>query len=283
MATYLPGVTDYIPQIQPFQPDLNFYAGALQMKQGQYDSNYNQISNLYGSLLNAPMLRQQNIKAREDYFNAINSEIKKISNLDLSKPENVSSASGLFKGLYENENILKDMVWTKNFQKELKRADGFRNCIDPAKCGGSYWEGGVRAMNYKADEFIKASDEAALSFGNARFTPFQNVMEMAIKASKDAGLNITVDQLQGRYITTTKNGPALIDPLNSLFTGLFGQDAAVMDYYKTKAYVDRKDWVASNVSMYGNETDAELAYLNNVSEGMSQMFDKSLTDMNARV
>lgn len=283
MATYIPGVTDYIPQIQPFQPDLNFYSGALQMKQSQYDTNHQQISNLYGSLLNAPMLREQNIKAREDYFTAINSEIKKISNLDLSKQENVSAASNLFKGLYDNENIIKDMVWTRNYQGEIKRANGFRNCVDPAKCGGSYWEGGVKALNYKADEFMKASAQEALNFGNARFTPFQNVMEMAIKASKEAGLNITVDQLQGRYITTTKNGPALIDPLNALFTGLFGQNEQIMDYYKTKAYVDRKDWVSANVGVYGNEADAEIAYLNQVSTGLNEMFGKVQTDVNARV
>ena len=38
MSTYLQGVTDYIPQFQPFQPDLNFYANALQTKQNQYDT-----------------------------------------------------------------------------------------------------------------------------------------------------------------------------------------------------------------------------------------------------
>ena len=65
MSTYITGVTDYIPQIQPFRPDYNFYAGAMQMKQTQYDANHQRISNLYGSLLNAPMLRDQNIKQKE--------------------------------------------------------------------------------------------------------------------------------------------------------------------------------------------------------------------------
>jgi hypothetical protein len=37
MATYIQGVTDYIPDYQPFQPDLNFYASYLQTKQNQYD------------------------------------------------------------------------------------------------------------------------------------------------------------------------------------------------------------------------------------------------------
>jgi len=48
MATYLSGVTDYIPQFQPFQPDLNLYANILQTKQTRYDSNYKAINNIYG-------------------------------------------------------------------------------------------------------------------------------------------------------------------------------------------------------------------------------------------
>ena len=49
MATYLQGVTDYIPDYQPFQPDLNFYANVLQTKQNQYDTNYKSLNNLYST------------------------------------------------------------------------------------------------------------------------------------------------------------------------------------------------------------------------------------------
>ena len=282
MSTYLPGVTDYIPQIQPFKPDFNFYAGALQMKQTQYDTAHKQLSNLYGSLLNAPMIREGNIQAREDYFKAIDGEIKKISNLDLSQQQNVDSATALFSGLYENENIVKDMVWTKNYQGQVQRGEGFRNCLDPAKCGGSYWEGGMKALSYKAEEFKNATDEQALGFGNARYTPYQNVMEKAIKIANDAGLSITQDTLQGGYIVTTKNGPALIDPLNSLFTGMLANDPGVMDYYKTKAYVDRKDWVQGNIPVYGSQEAAEMAYIDQVSTGLQQMLTGAQADVDFR-
>ena len=52
MATYIAGVTDYIPQIQPFQPDLNFYANVMQTRQSRYDAAKTQINNLYGSASN---------------------------------------------------------------------------------------------------------------------------------------------------------------------------------------------------------------------------------------
>lgn len=270
MATYLPQISDYIPQIQPFKPDFNFYAGALQMKQTQYDTAYKQISGMYGSLLNSPMLRDNNIQAREDYFKAIDGDIKKISNLDLSLQQNVDQAVNLFSGIYENKNIVKDMMWTKNYQQQLQRGEGFKNCKSAEECGGSYWEGGQQALHYRADEFRKMSDEQAMGFGDVNYVAYQNVMEKAVKLAKEADLNVTFDQVQGGYIVTTKNGPALIDPLNSLFSGVFANDPAIMDYYKTKAYVDRKGWIQGNVGTYGSEAAAEEAYINTVTGSMQQ-------------
>jgi hypothetical protein len=55
MATYLQGISDFIPELQPFQPDLNFYANALQTKQTQYDSNWKAVNNLYGQLHGAEL------------------------------------------------------------------------------------------------------------------------------------------------------------------------------------------------------------------------------------
>ena len=98
MATYIQGVQGYVPQLQPFKPDFNFYAGALQMKQTQYDSAHKQVSNLYGSLLNSPMVREGNIEKRDQLFNMINQDIKKVSAMDLSMPENVYSAQQLISG-----------------------------------------------------------------------------------------------------------------------------------------------------------------------------------------
>lgn len=264
MATYLPGVTGYIPQIQEFRPDFNYYNGALQFKQSKYDSAHERLSTMYGSLLNAPMLRDKNIEARDQFFKAIDQDIQKMSGMDLSLQQNEASAEAIFDQITDNKNIVKDMVWTKSWQDEQRRAEGFRNCIDPAKCGGSWWEGGVRALNYQAEEFRNATDNEALMMGESRFTPYQNMMEDAIKLAKESGLSIKVDQLQGGYITTTKNGPQLVGPLSSLFMGKFANDPKYADYYKTKAYVDRKDWVSSNAPVYGSVEAAESAYLNEV-------------------
>lgn len=280
MATYLQGVTGYIPQIQAFKPDFNFYNKALQMKQSKYDAAHEQLSNLYGSLLNAPMLREGSIEARDQFFKAIDQDIQKLSGMDLSLQQNVDAGGELFNQLLDNDNIVKDMVWTRNWQNEHKRAEGFRDCIDPEKCGGSWWEGGVKALNYQAEEFKAASNEQAMGMGNVRFTPYQDMMAEAIKLAKEADLNITIDQLQGGYITTTKNGPQLTGPLANLFMGKFAKDPKFQDYYKTKAYVDRKDWIQGNLNTYGSIEATEQAYIDevtNMMSGITQVAEDQIT------
>lgn len=265
MAIYVPDVADYIPQIQPYQPNFNFYAGALQMKQDQYDTNYKKLSSVYGTLLNSPMLRDGNIARRDQFFKDADTQIKKIAGLDLSRAENVDSAMAIFKPFYEDKAIIKDMTWTKQYQNEMTRAENFRNCVDPKKCGGQYWDGGVKALNYKAQDFRDATDDEALVFDSPKFTPFINITAEAAQATKDAGFNIQVDTLKGGYIVTTKNGQLLEQPLHDYFMGLFGSDPAVVEMFKTQAYIQRKDFAYANAASFGGSTEkAEQAYVNQV-------------------
>ena len=120
----------------------------------------------------------------------------------------------------------------------------------------------IKVYPYTVEEklaFKNATDDQAAGMGNVRFTPYQDMMADAIKLAKEADLNITVDQLQGGYITTTKNGPQLTGPLANLFMGKFAKDPKYLDYYKTKSYVDRKQWIQGNIETYGSVEGAEQA------------------------
>ena len=79
MSTYIQGIPEYIPQFQPFQPDYNFLGNILQTKQSQYDANHEKLNKTYGTLLNSPMLREDNIAQRQEFFNMIDNDIKIIS------------------------------------------------------------------------------------------------------------------------------------------------------------------------------------------------------------
>jgi hypothetical protein len=261
MATYIPGLTDYIPQIQEFKPDYNFYNKALQMRQSKYDAAHEQLSTLYGSLLNSPMLREKNVAERDQFFKVIDQDIKKMASLDLSKQQNVQAASSIFNQMLDNKNIVKDMTWTRNWQKQHQRADAMRNCVDAEKCGGTWWQGGVDYLNYQAEDFKNATDDEAMGFGNARYVASQNITDMAMKVAKDLDLNIKVDTRKGGFIVTTKNGMNAVKPLYTMLAGKIGNDPKVLDYLQAKNYVSRKNWIKSNTPVYGSEEAATSEYI----------------------
>jgi hypothetical protein len=265
MATYFQGVTDYIPQFQPFQPDLNLYANILQTKQTRYDSNYKAINNIYGQYYNADLTRDSNIERKEELLKNIDFNLKRVSGLDLSLEQNVVQAAQVFKPFYEDKYLMKDMAWTKNYNTQRGRAEGLKVSQDE-KMRAQYWDTGVRQLDYQRDEFKEAGDDQSLSFGNVSYTPYVNTIKKAQEIAKDAGLSIeTVDfSKDGKWIVTTKNGEQLTEPLSKLFEASLGSDPAVQAVYKTQAYVNRKDYAYSNAAQFnGDKNAAEMKYLEN--------------------
>lgn len=272
MATYIQGVTGYVPQIQPFQPDFNFLGNILQTKQSRYDSAKKQLSSVYGTLLNSPLTHEDNIKARDEFFKSIEQDLHKMSGMDLSLQQNVDQAMNVFKGLYEDEYIVKDMAWTKNYNNQKSRGEMLKLCTDPKKCGGSWWEGGDRYLDYKRQEFAKAPREKTINFEDVNYVAAQNFTEDAIKAAEEAKFKVTYDEIKGDYIVTTTNGSQMVGTLAEFYVSKFGQDPKVMEYLKASAYLKRKDWVTQNLPNYNNdENEASLAYV-------SQLYAQSMSD-----
>lgn len=263
MATYLQGVTDYIPQFQPFQPDLNFYANVLQTKQTQYDNNWKALNNMYGKLYHADLTRDGNINKRDTYLKQAEFDLKRISQMDLSLEQNVNQATQIFKPLYEDIGLVFDMAWTKNYMTERAKGESFKNAYDE-KLQDRYWDVGLRELDYKREEFKKADDATAMSFGNVTYTPYVNAMSVAQDVAKEAGLSIESVKFSpdGRWIIKNKNGEQLIEPLSKLFEARLGNDPAIQAVYNTQAYVDRKDYAKSNAALFNNdENAAEMKYL----------------------
>jgi hypothetical protein len=262
MATYLSGVTDYIPQFQPFEPDLNFYDNVLKTKQTQYDSNWKALNNMYSKYYYADLTRDNNIKARDSFVKDAEFNLKRISQLDLSLEQNVQQATQIFRPFYENTDLMKDMAWTKNKNTERARGESFRTAVDPEQ-NKKYWAEGIREIDYLTQEFKEASNEDALTFNNVTYTPNVDVMGRAQEIAKEFGDIQTVDfSGDKRWIIKTKNGEQLEEPLQKLFEARLGNDPSVQAYYRTKSFVNRKDYVESNAAQFnGDKTAAEMKYL----------------------
>jgi len=261
MATYIPGITDYIPQAQPFRPDFNMLGNMLQTKQSRYDANHKQLSSIYSTLLNSPLMRDENISKRDMFFKSVDQSIQRISGLDLSLDQNVEAAKSVFKGFYEDKDLIKDMTWTKNYYNQKERSQAMRNCIKPDECGGSWWDGGDKYLDYKAQEFKNATKEEALGFENVNYVAAQDFQDKAMKAAKDAGFKVVYDDVKGDWIVKTTNGTEMVKPLSEFYVSKFGEEPGMMEYLKANTYVNRKDWVASNLSNYQSEDEANMAYI----------------------
>jgi hypothetical protein len=265
MSQYVPGVIDYVPDIQPYKPDLNFFQQVLQTKQAQYDVGYKKLSSLYGTLLNSPMLKNENIELRNKFFNDISANITKISAMDLSIEQNVNSARKVFQPLIDNDYIMKDMAFTKKYQQALDRHEYFKNCLDEKNCGGKYWQEGLKYINYQAEDFIKSSLDESLTFQNPEYIPYTNAVQKAIQLAKDMDFKINNLSKSGGYNIITENGATMIPDLTDFFVSNFANDGNVRRVYDVLAYNKRKDYARNNAQNFGgSEEQAEMNYLDSM-------------------
>lgn len=264
MATYLQGVTDYIPDYQPFQPNLNFYANLLQAKQTQYDTNYKAINNLYAQLYNADLTREDNIEKKDNLLKQIDFNLKRVSGLDLSLQQNVDQATQVFRPFYEDKYLMKDMAWTKNFNNTYNSAVGLKNSSDE-KQSKKYWDVGVKELQYRREEFKDATADEALNMASPTYTPYDNALEKYLKIAKDMNLSvdITKPDPSGLYFIRQKNGELILPTLQKLFMSTYATDPNLQKVYQTQAYVNRKDYIFQNADekFNGDKLAAEKDYL----------------------
>ena len=262
MATYIQGITDYIPKLQPFQPDFNFFQKALETKQGQYDAGYNKLSAAYGQLLNSELTREPNVQRRNEFFTGIDNEIKRLSGVDLSLPENVEKANKLFQPLIDNDYFRTDLAYTKQYANARKKSQALRDNPNPKETEIKWWAEGDRGLEFQREDFAKSTDEQSLRFSAPRYVPFVNAAEKLYKFGKDNDINPETLSQTGRYNVVYANGEAAIPKLQDIFGSVVAGDPRIKDMFATQAYVDRKNAMKAGAEKYGgDELAAEKEYL----------------------
>ena len=276
MATYPQGVTDFIPDYQPYQPDLNTTANVLQLKQTQYDKNWESLNKVYGQIYNAQLTHDDSIKNRDKMVKQIDFELRRVSGLDLSLDQNVQQATQVFRPFYEDASLMKDMAWTKNtgFQKAMGEGKQYATKKEDKD---QYWPGGLRAIDYKIQEFKETPYDQLSGVADVKWTPYVNVQTAAGELAKERGLSIdfTQESPDHRWLVRQKNGEPLIGPLQDLFYAELGSDPMIQGVFQTRAYLNRKDTVQGtkdNPEFAGDATAAERKYL---SESLTMLKDQN--------
>jgi len=296
MATYT--AATFIPQLQPYQPDLNLYANLIQNKQTQYDSNWKSLNKIYGQYFYADLTREDNAKKKDYLLDQINFNVGRLAGLDLSLQQNVAQATQVFKPFYEDKALMKDMAWTKNYNSQIGTAQALQGSADE-KRRAEFWDTGMRQLQYKRDEFKEATADKAMGMENVLYTPYVNVEGKAFDLAKQYGDIKTVKWSEdGRYMITKTNGEPLEEPLQHLFEANLGNDPQVQAIYQTQAYVNRKDYAYSNAAQFnGDKNAAEMKYLENnfnILKGQSEkryknieaaanVYDSKIKDLEAQI
>ena len=75
----------------------------------------------------------------------------------MSLEQNVTQAKQLFKPFYEDNYLMKDMAWTKNYINQRNKAATLQNSKDE-KQRAMYWDTGIKDLDYSREEFKEATD-----------------------------------------------------------------------------------------------------------------------------
>lgn len=262
MATYLQGVTDFIPDYQPFQPDYNFYANVLQTKQTQYDNNWKQLNNLYGQLYGADLTHDMNIKKKDELLKQIDFNLRRVSGLDLSLEQNVNQAVQVFRPFYEDKYLMKDMAWTKNWVSTYNGANALKTSQDKDQ-RKQYWSTGIQGLELRRQMFKDSKLEDTLSIRNAQYTPFVNAVTEYWDLAKKYNVSKTRDvpHPSGLYFVTKKNGDIVLPTLQQMFLAEYSNRPDIQDMYRERAFVERMSYAYQNAEKFGNSQQAEKEYI----------------------
>lgn len=282
MATFLPNITDVFAGPSEYTPDWNRIERALKYKEQLYERGARRVKTMYDSLFSSAMLRDGNIKTRDAYLKTITESLNRISAMDLSLDQNQQMAMSLFTPVVEDVNMTKDIFFTKQYQNESAKARQYLSSTDP-KVRKQYWEVGMKALQYQAEDFKNADNETALAMSAPRYIPQLDLTEYATKAFKDAGISVKEDVINGGYIFTKKNGDAVFPIARNFVEMIFSQDPGVKDMLRTQAYVERKDFIKENAIMYGSEEKAEKFYLTEIINNAGKTVQQTVNQNNDEV
>lgn len=275
MATYVPGSQIYAREFEPFTPDYKFLSSVLDIRQDRYDTNYKQLSDLYGRVVYADLSREDTKQMRDQYADQLVPKIQQISGMDLSLRQNVDAAKGLFKPFYEDDLIVKDLVYTKEFKKNISLAQAFKDS-DNREQRKKYWDTGMQYLSYQIEDFKSADRDKALKQGLPTYVENVDLMDISMKLLKEAGfedVEIDIPSKDGAWIIREKNGQQQVPGAYNFLQKTLLEDPRIIDAYRASGYVQSRSYAQQGV---------EAGKFGSISEGQNAWAREQLADLAAR-
>lgn len=267
MATYIPGVQGYYPEFEPFVPDYKFLSGVLDQRTDRYNTNYKAVNDLYSKVVYADLTRDDSIEMRDQYANLLAPKLEQVASMDLSIQQNADAAKALFQPFYDNDLVVKDMVTTQQYKKEL----GYANSLlesDDRKIREKYWQTGVEALQYQMKDFKDAAPDKALKMALPKYVPDANLYEMSLEVLKESGLSVEQEKLDpsGYWIIKQKNGSIVTPIAFETVKRTLMDDPRVINAYYTDAYVKSRKFADEGMAagQFGTLDEGRTSWANNI-------------------
>lgn len=275
MATYVPGSQTYAKEFQHFTPDYKFLSSVLDVRQDRYDTNYKQLGDLYGTVVYADLSRNDTREIRDQYSEQLSPKIQQISGMDLSLRENVDAAKGLFKPFYEDDLIVKDLVYTKEFKNNIQLAQAFKDSdnLDERK---KYWDTGMQYLSFQIEDFKLADRDKALKQGLPTYVENVDLMDISRKLLEDAGfkdVEIDIPSPDGAWIVREKNGQQQVPGAYNYLQKTLLEDPRVIEAYKASGYVQSRSFAEQGI---------QSGQYTTVAEGQNTWARQTLSDLAKR-
>ena len=257
MATYVPGSEQYLPDIKPFTPDYKFLSAVLDTRQDKYNTNWQATNDVYNKVVYAGLSRGDTSEQREQYVNNLAPSLEKIAGMDLSLAQNAASAKAVFAPFFEDKLIVKDMVYTANYRKEMDYANRLLASDNRAQ-REKHWGPGVKALEYKMEDFVNGTADQALNAGLPKYVEDADLFETAqqilgeiepplkMKATRakrniDGSINLMWNIIQ-------QNGDLVVGPALQYIQNTLQDDPRVQRAYQTQSYVQSRDFAANGIA-----------------------------------
>ena len=271
MATYIKGEKNFYPDIKPFTPDYKFLNATLDAREAKYQAGWQATNDLY-SRIYSDLSREDTKDFQKHFIEKLAPEMQKISGLDLSIAKNVDAAKGVFAPFFEDDLVVKDMVYTSTYKQQMRYAEQLaQSPIQEVR--DKYNPIATEAMNYRLQEFQNASANQALGMRLPEFVEDPDMATFGQKYLQDLGYKFeeydrlqdtsgpdgilgTKDDIPNKWIITEKGGKRVeADAYNQIMSGLY-DDPRVTKWYNTKAYVDSKRY-AQQASQDGSISEQQ--------------------------
>jgi hypothetical protein len=284
MATYLPGQTDQVPVIQPFQPDFGMVQKALTTLQSKYDQGFASVQNAYNQVLNAPLTNTKLKLYRDAYIKDSEKKLKDLSSVDLSLYENQAAAENVFAPFWQDDRFLTDTYLTKSIQSEMQKGMAARDSKDE-KVRDQYNGISMMYLQNGLDQ-IQQTDPDSPEFAKLqarRWVPFTNVEKYLEEAADKSKLEIKWKSPSGPYLVDVTNGQRALVPFKTWAHNMIGNNFT--EQFNVMGTVEREDGVKRLMRNHPDLTEDQATTMlaANTMQGLDKGYTERTNDLDSSI